>query len=357
MPTRDLRQFEDARSVDKSGTRRYASVHFLKIVEENCDVGFWTADLSGDSIEGSIGLLRILGLDPSAPLTFAIMDRLVHPEDRALNPDKLGLLRAGHTIAREFRILRPDRTQRYVLSRAEVILGPDNKPSFAIGVFQDITSRQISEAAAREEHRRFSALLDATAAVVFINGPDGAARNIPQWEKLTGQSPDEVKGMGWLDVVHPDDRERTAAAWNTAVSHASPYNTEYRILCADGVYRWFNARGVPVLNPDGSVHEWVGVVLQIPGWHRLAGAVAHKGDDAITPAQIRAARGMLNLSYEEVARRAGVSPTTMRRLERAATSIQARAETLSAVKAALEASGAEFVTFSDGEPAVRPRSK
>jgi len=358
MPTRALRRFDGPRTHEEGHIRRYASLHFLKIVEENCDVGFWTADLKTDLVEGSLGLFRILGLDPSAPLSFSSLHHVVHPEDRALHPDKLGLLRSGRTISREFRIIRPDRTLRYVMSRAEVILGPDHKPSFAIGVFQDVTSRQLSEASAREEHRRFSALLDVTAAVVFIIGPDGAVRNLPQWETLTGQTADEVRGVGWLDAVHPDDRERTASAWSTSVTHVIPYNTEYRVLCADGVYRWFNARGVPVMNPDGSVHEWVGVVLQMAGPRRFANAdaAAAASDELITSAQIRGARGMLNLSYGEVARRAGISPTTMRRLETEASHASARPETLRAVKAALEMAGVEFVTFDGGQPAVRPRT-
>ena len=168
-----------------------------------------------------------------------------------------------------------------------------------------------------------------------------------------------MNGMGWLNAVHPDDRDRTAAAWATAVSHVSPYNTEYRVLCADGVYRWFNARGVPIMNADGSVHEWVGVVLQLTGPRRYAAgelcSMSDPADQTITSAQIRAARGMLNLSYEDVARRAGISPTTMRRLEGDKASSHARPETLRLVKEALEKSGAEFVTFPDGEPAVRPR--
>lgn len=340
--------------------RRYSSLHFLKLVEDNCEVGFWTADMDTEVIDGSVGLFHILGLDPSEGLTFAKLAKLVHPADRAQHADKIELLRAGQQVRREFRVVRPDRTQRFILSRGEVIFGSDDKPRFAIGVFQDVTSRQQSQAEAQHEHKRFAALMEATAAVVWILGPDGAVRNIPQWEKLTGQSADEVEGKGWLDAVHPEDRERTLAAWTTAVSHATPYNTEFRVLCADGVFRWFNARGVPIFNREGVVQEWIGITLQVAGQNRFTrGApTADPEVEIVTPAQIRGARGILNLSYEEVARRAGISPTTIRRLEDERLSIQSRPDTLRAVKSVLEEAGVEFLNFPNGgAPGVCPAAR
>jgi PAS domain S-box-containing protein len=88
---------------------------------------------------------------------------------------------------------------------------------------------------------------------------------IPGWCAYTGQSPAEVRGWGWLDAVHPEDRQATASAWTRAVESGgeSPYDVEYRVRGADGGYRWFKARGVPIREPDGSIREWVGACLDI----------------------------------------------------------------------------------------------
>ncbi|GJD55594.1 PAS domain-containing protein [Methylobacterium dankookense] len=363
MPTRSLMRVrplsEDAPSLAPRGL---SSRHFLKLVEDTGEVGFWSAGPRGDRLEASVGLIRILGLDPAAEIAIDALLDMIHPEDQSAHGDQFALLRSGQPVTREFRVVRPDRTQRWVRHRAEVLLGPDGKPAQAMGVMFDVTDCYDAMRAVRQRHDRLNALVAATAAVFWINGPDGEPREMPQWQALTGQSHADMAGEGWLDAVHPDDRARTAAAWMTAVAHAAPYNTDYRLLCADGVYRWFNARGAPMMNRDGSVREWVGVCLSVPGRNRYvpsrpepASAAGRVGPDLPNPtaAQVRAARGMACLSKEELAKRANVSISTVVRLEDGNSAVRPRPETVTAVRRALEQSGVAFVLDAEGRPALR----
>ena len=147
---------------------------------------------------------------------------------------------------------------------------------------------------------------------------DGYVMTLPGWLSLTGQTAEEVVGEGWMDAVHPDDVDRTRMAWRTAVAHGTPYNTDYRVRCADGIYRWVNSRGVAILLPDGRTSHWVGVVLAVSGVMRpsVAEAGSRTGQfTQISPPALRAARAMLNWSSEKMATEAGVSLSTIRRLE------------------------------------------
>ncbi len=87
--------------------------------------------------------------------------------------------------------------------------------------------------------------------------------DIPSWRQFTGQSEEEVKGWGWSKAVHPDDLEHTAKVWKNAITLRKRYETEYRILRYDGVYRQFLARGVPVFKDNGNILEWVGTCVDI----------------------------------------------------------------------------------------------
>ncbi len=366
MPTRSL--MRPSSSEDKnSGPRAFSSRHFLKLIEDTGKVGFWSADLRADRIDASLGLYRILGLDPASEVTFGFGLDMIHPEDKATHGDQIAVLRSGQPVSREFRIIRPDRTQRWILHHAEVIMGPDGAPSQGMGVVFDVTAQHDTMNALMQRHDRLNALVAATAAVFWVNKANGETSEMPQWMVLTGQSHSQIQGLGWLDAVHPDDRPRTQAAWMTAVEHTAPYNTDYRVLCADGIYRWFNARGAPVLNKDGSVREWVGVCLNVPGRTRYgssdgAGRTATfndpsgsraSGEQALTPGQIRAARAFLGLSKEDLARLADISISTVNRLEDPNSPIRARGETALAARRALEKAGVEF-TFEDGaKPGVR----
>ncbi len=365
MPTRSL--MRQVATGTGAAPRTISSRHFLKLIEETGTVGFWSADLRAERLDASPGLSRIFGLDPASELTFAVCLDMIHPEDQPAHRDQIAVLRSGQPINREFRIVRPDRTQRWVQHRAEVILGPDGTPSQGMGVVFDVTARHEALSALMQRHDRFDALITATASVFWANKADGRSSDMPQWMALTGQTHAQMQGLGWLDAVHPDDRARTLAAWMTAVERAELYDTDYRVLCADGVYRWFNARAAPVLNRDGSVREWVGVCLRMAGRPRndlpAAASVASTPDAAaseladteplLTPGQIRAARGLTGLSKDELAALADVSVSTLNRLENPVSAVRPRPDTLRAVRRALEAAGVAF-TFEPGKkPGLR----
>src|SRR5260370_7859047 len=111
--------------------------------------------------------------------------------------------------------------------------------------------------------QRYRALVRATSSVVWTTSADGQIIDMPEWRTYTGQSTEQIQGWGWLDSLHPNERERTAAVWQQAVDMRSFYETEYRIRRSDGVYVWHRARAVPLLEADGSVREWVGICLDI----------------------------------------------------------------------------------------------
>lgn len=364
MPTRSLmRPQADASSSRGTASRFFSSRNFLKIIEDTGEVGFWSADLRVGRLDATPGLYRILGLEPAADVPIGLMLDMIHPEDRAVHGDQFAVLAGGQPISREFRIIRPDRTQRWIQHRGEVALGADGRPSHGMGVIFDVTNRHDSMQAVLQRHDRLNALITVTAAAFWTTTPLGELSECTQWMALTGQTYTQTRSLGWLDAVHPEDKTRTQAAWMTAVQHASAYNTEYRILCADGIYRWFNSRAAPVLNKDGSVREWVGICLNVPGQSRyggqgttLADAQGHAADTAdrpLTAAQVRAARGMTGLSKEELAKMAGVSISTVVRLEDANSPVRPRHDTVMAVRRALEQAGVVFTFEASTKPGVR----
>lgn len=181
-----------------------------------------------------------------------------------------------------------------------------------------------------------------TAVVTWVVEKNGMVVDVPEWARLTGQSEEEIVGIGWMNAIHPDDRDRVDAAWRTAISHGSLYNIDYRIYCADGIYRWFNVRGAPMLGTDGQILKWVGIVLDIPGHHRFGpsdSASEQKDIHDITPNALRASRAMLNWSVSEMAARSGVSLSTIKRLENPEAGVRSRPANIVRLLAALSDAG------------------
>src|SRR5688572_1067433 len=98
---------------------------------------------------------------------------------------------------------------------------------------------QRTHAELEREARRLRTLVETTAAVVWSANGDGRAPPASgSWSAYTGQTLDEHAGLGWLDAVHPDDREATRERWLYSVKHQIPYEVEYRLRRADG--SWAN---------------------------------------------------------------------------------------------------------------------
>jgi PAS domain S-box-containing protein len=111
---------------------------------------------------------------------------------------------------------------------------------------------------------RFSSLITASTQTVWVTRPDGTIEeDSPSWRAFTGQSYEEWRRSGWLDAIHPEDRELAQRAWTEAVASQRIYEVEYRLRRPDGRYSITLARSVPVRNADGSVREWVGVNIDL----------------------------------------------------------------------------------------------
>jgi PAS domain S-box-containing protein len=112
--------------------------------------------------------------------------------------------------------------------------------------------------------QRFRALVDASAQIVWTADANGERHeDSPSWRSFTGRTYEQWRGLGWLDALHPEDRERVARIWRDSVRTGAQIATEYRISHVSGEWRWTSARAVPLHDEDGSVRGWVGMNTDI----------------------------------------------------------------------------------------------
>jgi PAS domain S-box-containing protein len=134
------------------------------------------------------------------------------------------------------------------------------------GLRQEVEQFQRSGADLRLGEQRYRSLVEVITAIVW-NTPASGEFEVEQsrWSEFTGQTFDQLKGWGWLDAVHPDDRRNTARVWSAAVASRSLYHVEHRLRRNDGVYRHMLVRAVPILDERGLIREWVGVHTDVTG--------------------------------------------------------------------------------------------
>ncbi len=138
----------------------------------------------------------------------------------------------------------------------------DGKPEYISTIARDISDRQQASLALRLSEERYRSLIAATAQLVWMTDAQGKPIAPIDWMEYTGQTLEEAT-ENWVSAIHPDDRELTAQAWMHAVEAKNLYEVEHRLRAADGSYRHFWVRAVPVLAADGSIREWVGTHTDI----------------------------------------------------------------------------------------------
>jgi PAS domain S-box-containing protein len=112
--------------------------------------------------------------------------------------------------------------------------------------------------------QRYLALADSMPQLVWATDADGAHFYYNRrWYEYTGLTEEQSLGFGFVNALHPDDKERTLALWQRAWRNSESYEIEYRFRRHDGVYHWFIGRAMPVYDGNGTIVEWVGTCTDI----------------------------------------------------------------------------------------------
>ncbi len=125
------------------------------------------------------------------------------------------------------------------------------------------TLQQLNRELARK-NQELDAIIHTAPDIIFSRQADGSRDYISdRFYDYTGADSGSANGFGWLDYVHPDDKEHAMAHWLRCVESGANYEAEYRIHSRHGAYRWFRARALPIRDPKGEIVKWYGTCSDI----------------------------------------------------------------------------------------------
>ncbi len=132
--------------------------------------------------------------------------------------------------------------------------------------FREVTDRKlreaeraISERLLAEERDKLRFMADSLPQKIFTATPDGSRNYFNrQWLEFSGLSHEKLEGLGWVDLVHPDDRKSLLDEWARSIKAEEPFYFEYRLRNRDGAYRWHLSRAYPKRDELGAVTIWIG---------------------------------------------------------------------------------------------------
>src|SRR6201997_2561899 len=115
-----------------------------------------------------------------------------------------------------------------------------------------------------QRNQELDAIVQTAPDIIFSRNPDGSRDYLSsRFYEYTGAPPDAGVGFGWLEYVHPDDRDQAQEQWLSCVHSGNAYDCVYRLRAADSQYRWFRARAVPLRESHGNIVKWYGTCSDI----------------------------------------------------------------------------------------------
>jgi PAS domain S-box-containing protein len=256
----------------------------LRLAVETTGIGVWEWNFLTNQVQWDAQMFHLYGVEPTADgmVPYETWSTAVLPDELAAQEAALNqVIRSKGTSQREFSIRRADDNQvRRLISVETVRTNAAGQIRWVVGTNFDITDRKVKEEAIRTAEVRYRTLAEATSTVVWRTTEEGAvifSSNV--WNEITGQTNEERNGWGWLDAIHPEDRNPTIDRWKHSLETRTFHTNEFRVRTGAGDYRWFSVRGVPIFNIDGSVQEWIGANTDIHN--------QKTGEDALRISEIR----------------------------------------------------------------------
>lgn len=199
----------------------------------------------------------------------------VHPEDLPGSLELWSTIAAsGEPAELEVRLRRFDGEYRWFAMRVSPLTDTSGKLVKLCGINSDIDRRKQKEERLLPLEVNFRDMCDSIPGLVCVVSPDGDL-DLVNRELLNyfGKTHDALKTWKSGGAVHPDDLARVTAAFTETIMHGTPYDIEHRSRRADGVYRWFHARGLPVRGGNGRITGWFMLMTDIEQRKRMEEAL------------------------------------------------------------------------------------
>ncbi|XXX72345.1 PAS domain-containing protein [Sorangium sp. So ce134] len=238
----------------------------LRLALRAGQTGVWDWDVVTGRVVWSDEVCAIFGIRPGTfEGTLEAFERRIYHDDRIrvrAVAEAAIKGRAGYTI--EFRIVRPDGQIRWVTDLGTVEHDEAGRPRSMIGMVTDITEKRAAADALRESEERFRNIADNSAVMIWVTRPDACCTYLNKvWSDFTGHAQAAGLGFGWLDMLHPEDAERSASIFRAANARREPFRLDYRLRRRDGQYRWCIDAAAPRFSPSGEFLGYVGSIIDI----------------------------------------------------------------------------------------------
>ena len=228
-------------------------------------LGAWTLDVPGRRLMASPQCKAIFGRAADAAFSYEDLLTSIHPDDRdTVLCVVRTALETGADYDGEFRCVWPDGSLHWAAVRGRPVFDQEKQPLRMTGVCRDVTGRKLSEETLLESERQFRLLANSIPTLCWMAEPDGQiVWYNERWYSYTGTKPEDMKGWGWTSVHDPAVLPQVLTRWEKSLRSGEPFEMVFPLRDANGCFRSFLTRIVPVRDSRGQIARWFGTNTDI----------------------------------------------------------------------------------------------
>jgi PAS domain S-box-containing protein len=301
----------------RAGDRQNELANYNQLLLESTGEGIYGVDCEGRCTFLNKAGAKTLGLKPEIAIG-KVMHNLTHhshADGSAYPADQCAIyrvLKTGATVRVDDEVFfRADGTA-FPVEYTSSPIRKNGKVDGAVVTFTDITRRKEAEGQLAEAADRFRTLADNIAQLAWMADGTGSITWYNQrWYDFTGTTPEEMKGFGWKRVHDPEHLERVMEKFKHSMETGEIWEDTFPLRAADGSYRWFLSRALPIRDEHGKIIRWFGTNTDITEARQIQQALieskqhlkqardeAERAAEAAEAANISKSQFLANMSHE-----------------------------------------------------------
>jgi PAS domain S-box-containing protein len=241
--------FHDVSQRNETAAELKISVERFRRSQIAADIGSWDWDIKTGELFWSDRIAPMFGYeDGIVETSYDNFLKVIHPDDRAMVQEAIqAAIEHEEPYEIEHRIIWPDGSVHWILELGSVYHDADGNAEKMLGTVMNIHNRKISELKLKHSQERLSIAIEGAGDGVWDwNLTTNVVHFSDLYAKMLGYTVEEMSPeLGtWIHSVHPEDWSRVQATLQYYLEgKLDRYETEFRIRCKDGSWKWVLSRG------------------------------------------------------------------------------------------------------------------
>jgi two-component system CheB/CheR fusion protein len=234
----------------------------FRLATELTGLGTWELNLTTNRIYNSSTIRNLMNIDQDECSREEFL-KSIHPEDMQRATSSFEEAVTTGRLFFEARVMGLEGKPRWIRVNGQTIV-INNLPTRLLGTVMDVSDQKTHLLQLEESEERFKGIADSAPVLLWLADTEAKLYFFNKgWLEFTGRTMEQESGEGWLESVHPEDREELKKIYKTSFDERKDFFAEYRLKRKDGTYRWISVHGTPRFTPENGFKGFVGGGIDI----------------------------------------------------------------------------------------------